>query len=290
MKNNYLEMLKSKLKQLSVNSIDVLYPEDFFELIECEGKLAKEFVEKLHKERLLKYKYVIRCSCGEELLISEARILNLNEKIVCNVCGNNIGRDDILKKGQIVYSLDKKGILNFEIDDSSCQWMKNGYRSIIPFDKNITNEACSSMKNKKKIFIGSSKEAVGDMTIVAATLDGLGAESVMWNSINQPVFIASRYTLDSLIEIADQVDGAIFMFNADDKTWHTDSIKETQGIRDNVILEYGLFCGKKGREKVAFVCKDNPKIASDLEGLVYIPWDASEATLKIKLSHWLEQV
>ena len=48
--------------------------------------------------------------------------------------------------------------------------------------------------------------------------------------------------------------------------------------------------GKKGREKVAFVCKDNPKIASDLEGLVYIPWDESEAKLKIKLSQWLEQV
>lgn len=289
MKNKYLKVLKSKLKTLSVNSVDALYPEDFFELIGCEGLLAREFVELLHKERLLKYKYSIRCSCGEELLLSEARILNINERILCNICGNDFDREEILNKAQIVYSIDRKGVLGFEIDDDgSSEWKQNGYKSIIPFDIIKVSEDCCKMN--KKIFIGSSKEAINDMTIVAATLDELNAESIMWNSNKTPIFSPSDYTLDSLIKIAEQVDGAIFMFNADDKIWYTDHIRKTSGINDNVLLEYGLFCGKKGRKKVAFVCKDNPKLATDLLGITYIRWEGSEAKLKIQLENWLEYV
>lgn len=104
MKNKYLKVLKSKLKTLSVNSVDALYPEDFFELIGCEGRSAREFVELLHKERLLKYKYSIRCSCGEELLLSEARILNINERILCNICGNDMDTElDNYEKSQKYY-------------------------------------------------------------------------------------------------------------------------------------------------------------------------------------------
>jgi len=52
-------------------------------------------------------------------------------------------------------------------------------------------------------------------------------------------------------------------------------------------LEYGLFCGVLGKHNVAICINGKPKIASDLNGLIYI--DINEWNdAKVKLRSWLE--
>ena len=45
--------------------------------------------------------------------------------------------------------------------------------------------------------------------------------------------------------------------------------------RQNVVFEFGLFVGKLGRNKVCCLYKGNVKLPSDLDGLVYIPFNLS---------------
>lgn len=138
---------------------------------------------------------------------------------------------------------------------------------------------------KKKIFFGSSKEAADTMDIIAALVSSLGYDTVTWNSPNASVFIAGDNTIDSLLNVADKVDGAVFIFDEDDKIWYRDGIEGT--VRDNVIFEYGLFMGKLGKQKVVIANKKKPKLATDLKGITYIDANKGEAEVKLQLKEWL---
>lgn len=288
MNNVLLQRLKKKLQSRSINSVKSMYPEEVMDMIECYDSQAMYFIEWMNKERLIKYVYIIKCVCGENISIYENRLLNTKNEIYCAMCGNLLEREEIQKQGQLRYYLDKEAIMNYCIDDDVIQWKKREYKqNIIPI--RLSEKVEEIKMERKKIFIGSSKESESCMTTIAALIDSLGSESRPWNSLTNPVFVAGNYTLDSLLEVADDVDGAIFIFSADDKTWYTKHLKEENTVRDNVLLEYGLFCGKKGRKKVAFVCKNNPRIASDLLGITYIDGNGSESQIKLELSSWLKQ-
>lgn len=285
MNNVLLQRLKEKLQSQSINSVKCMYPEELLDMLASYDSQAMDFIAWMNEERLLKYVYVVKCACGELVYVYENRLFNTNDDIYCSKCGNLLERDIIQRKGQLRYSLDKRSIMDY--CDDVAQWRKRGYKQkIIPMR---VSEKVEGFTMKKKIFLGSSMESEEYMTMIAAMLDRLGAESRPWNSLKHPVFIAGNYTLDSLLEVAENVDGAIFIFNAEDVTWYTKRLKEENTVRDNVLLEYGLFCGKKGRKNVAFVCKNNPKIASDLLGITYIDGNASEPEIRMGLSGWLNQ-
>ena len=110
---------------------------------------------------------------------------------------------------------------------------------------------------------------------------------LLWNSVGDNIFPPNKTTIDSLIEITKRVQAAIFIFNADDKIWHHNSLKESKTVRDNVLFEYGLFCGALGQSKVCFVCKGNPTLASDLAGITYLDGSAGEITTKRKSDDWI---
>lgn len=114
-----------------------------------------------------------------------------------------------------------------------------------------------------KIFIGSSSEQLHNAENVARWLEDLNQEPILWTNI----FSLATYTLDALINVSNEVDAAVFVFGEDDKTWYRDN--PIMSVRDNVLFEYGLFSGKLSRNKVIFLCKGNPKIASDLVGITY---------------------
>ena len=42
------------------------------------------------------------------------------------------------------------------------------------------------------------------------------------------------------------------------------------------------------KNKVCFICKGNPKVASDLKGITYINGDEGEYNVKAKIRDWLE--
>lgn len=134
-----------------------------------------------------------------------------------------------------------------------------------------------------KIFIGSSSEQLDNAKLVARWLENSNQDPILWTN----VFPLSTYTLEALVNVSNTVDAAIFVFGEDDKTWYRDN--SIKSVRDNVLLEYGLFSGKLSRNKVVFLCKGNPKIASDLEGITYGNLDKPHNAEEL-INNWIKDI
>ena len=137
-----------------------------------------------------------------------------------------------------------------------------------------------------KIFIGSSKESIDYMRQVAAIIESEGHEPLKWNKPG--LFIAGQYTFESLENIAQKVDAALFIFNSDDKIWYRDQ-DIVGSVRDNVLIEYGLFCGNVSIMKSCICCANNPRIASDLNGITYIDL-TNMSQAEIEIIEWLKYI
>jgi hypothetical protein len=97
---------------------------------------------------------------------------------------------------------------------------------------------------RPRVFIGSSSKALGLAEKFATALSG-GAETVVWN--DAPEWRTMWSTLDGLFEVVEGYDFGLFVFAPDD-----DEVKGGQklkAVRDNVILELGLFLGALGRDR-----------------------------------------
>ena len=76
---------------------------------------------------------------------------------------------------------------------------------------------------------------------------------------------------------ANEVNFAVILFTPDDEGQKrgTDQLK-TRG-RQNVVLEYGYFIGKYGRDRVVVLYKDVEELPSDIDGLLYTMVDKGES-------------
>lgn len=86
------------------------------------------------------------------------------------------------------------------------------------------------------------------------------------------VFEPSGYSLDSLVEAAENVDFAVLIASPDDTTVSRDV--ETASVRDNVILEFGLFVGAIGRSRTYLLATADGviKLPTDILGLTRLPY------------------
>ncbi len=117
---------------------------------------------------------------------------------------------------------------------------------------------------KPRLFIGSSKENV---SIAYAAQQNLrqDAEVTVWD---QGVFRLSTSVLESLINILHTSDFGMFVFSPDDLLVIRES--QNQAVRDNVILELGLFVGHLGRNRCFILIPedcDDLRIPTDLLGM-----------------------
>ena len=85
--------------------------------------------------------------------------------------------------------------------------------------------------------------------------------------------------IEKLEEYSQEVGYAIVLATPDDegKSKSEDSYKSR--VRQNVVLELGMFLAKLGREKVAILLKEDIEFEkpSDIHGLIYIPFDKKVA-------------
>lgn len=127
---------------------------------------------------------------------------------------------------------------------------------------------------KPRIFIGSATETIGLAHDVQQSLEEF-AETTVWD---QDVFYPAKNVLDSLQQMIEKVDFAIFIFTP------TDTLKvrnQTSSVaRDNVIFELGLFAGHLGVERCFII---RPKdildfhLPTDLFGLVQCKYDSNRS-------------
>jgi hypothetical protein len=117
---------------------------------------------------------------------------------------------------------------------------------------------------KKRIFIGSAKESRRLAQSIAHEFALTQKyEPIRW----WQAFPKGAITLDRLIEVAEGVDGAIFLFTGDDQTWYRGDLTTT--ARDNVTLEYGVFVRKLGRQRTLILKQNEVRVPSDIHAISY---------------------
>jgi predicted nucleotide-binding protein len=138
---------------------------------------------------------------------------------------------------------------------------------------------------RMRVFVGSSTEAKNWLGKVSTWMaDVEGVEVLRWD--NEELFPLGESTWTSLINIANRVDAAVFIMSPDDRTMHRNKILEKP--RDNVILEYGLFSGILGHNKVVMFVAD-AELASDLSGITYADFK-NEHRARHTIQLWLENL
>jgi hypothetical protein len=145
--------------------------------------------------------------------------------------------------------------------------------------------------SKLRIFVGSSTEQKGVAESCAVAIEEAGHTAVCWWRRALP---PGRPLLQELRRIAQQVDGAIFIFGEDDKVWFRNAEPGLGQPRDNVLIEYGLFIGSSHDKPDGWVihcCVGQPKTASDLGGITGITYDPErENKFEQDIKSWLSKL
>lgn len=135
---------------------------------------------------------------------------------------------------------------------------------------------------KKRIFIGSSNEELGTAKIVKSLLDN-DFEVVIWNESvwNKSVFKINNNFLSDLLTATLKFDFGILIGTPDDKLEYRGV--EKLSARDNVLFELGLFTGRLGLEKCAFLIEESVKVPSDLGGITLAMYNKNTLSDKVEI-------
>ncbi|WP_439881655.1 CBASS system CD-NTase-associated NAD(+) hydrolase Cap12 [Pontibacter sp. MBLB2868] len=119
---------------------------------------------------------------------------------------------------------------------------------------------------RKRIFIGSSSEEAG-LAETAKTILEKDFDVVIWNDNvwDTAVFKINQNFLNDLLKASLRFDFGLLLGTKDDKVTYRGN--EVLQPRDNVLFELGLFMGRLGLNKCAFVVDKELKILSDITGI-----------------------
>ena len=130
------------------------------------------------------------------------------------------------------------------------------------------------MSEKPTIFIASSTEAIPLAEAVHIKLED-ELKVRLWTN----AFDLSSITITTLIGKTKEADYAVFVFHPDDKVFIRDN--EYSSVRDNVVLELGMFIGALGIERCFVLVPkstgDKFRLPSDLGGVTVSSYDDKEA-------------
>lgn len=144
-----------------------------------------------------------------------------------------------------------------------------------------------------RVFIGSSSlaESTGDLSLVREHIRLAGLLPEPWTEADTLEIGASLWS--TLLNKTRDVDAAAFIFREDDQL-QTLGVSTTT-VRDNVLLEFGLFSGalfsrsRRGNPNCVIFIRGKPKIPGDLEGILHISLDAV-ATVQSKVDAWARSI
>ena len=276
-------------KQTSVSQLENVKKRNLIKWLAISQDELQLFLDELHQQRLMEYKFNCICSgCGEPITVYENEYIS-GKIIECRRCGMERLMETLIDKGEVLYVFNKQEILNYHEDvkqtnSSLLERSKIGRQGKIIEIKPqyIEKENDGSMK----IFIGSSKEQVQNMKRVALQLEGLGHEVMRWDKPG--LFTLGKYTFENLGRVSRDVNAAIFILGEDDNIWYRNEF--TTQPRDNVLLEYGLFAGVLGKEKVIIAKSGEPKLASDLAGITFLDLSRGDSTIQTELEEWISSL
>jgi hypothetical protein len=128
--------------------------------------------------------------------------------------------------------------------------------------------------NKPRIFLGSSGKQEKLLRALTRGLEAV-AQVEPWTTSFNP----GTTTLERLVELANEVDFAAFVFAQDDWTTQSSQVLSPESgqasPRDNVVFEAGLFGGTLGMHRTFILHANGSKLPSDLLGLTSIRYEAT---------------
>ena len=128
------------------------------------------------------------------------------------------------------------------------------------------------MRTEPKVFIASSKEALRLAQAIQQNLKG--ADVTLWT---QDAFRIGNVIIDELNRNLQRSDFGVFVFAPDD----TIKIRgqRHQTVRDNVVLELGMFMGRLGKERSFIVQPEGVamRLPTDLLGVIPAEYDSQRA-------------
>src|SRR5204862_1794733 len=94
--------------------------------------------------------------------------------------------------------------------------------------------------------------------------------------------------LERLVELAHQVDFAVFVFARDDWTANSPPASDPTGSgqaspRDNVVFEAGLFGGALGMRRTFILHASGSKLPSDLLGLTCVRYEKATTASEVRV-------
>ena len=129
------------------------------------------------------------------------------------------------------------------------------------------------MSDKPTIFIASSSEALSIAEAVHIKLEQ-EARVRLWEN----AFDLSSITITTLISKTKETDYGVFVFHPDDKTVVRG--EEYSTVRDNVLLELGMFIGALGLERCFILAPKSVeatfRLPTDLAGVTASFYDDQE--------------
>jgi hypothetical protein len=128
---------------------------------------------------------------------------------------------------------------------------------------------------KKRVFIGSSTEELPLAEIAKKQLS-TDFDVTIWNDNlwDTAVFRLNQNFLSDLMKASLQFDFGILLGTADDKVQYRGN--EVLQPRDNVLFELGLFIGRLGTSKCAFIIDKEIKFPSDFQGITLARFDKKD--------------
>jgi predicted nucleotide-binding protein len=148
--------------------------------------------------------------------------------------------------------------------------------------KTIVSQESFTMSNENIFIVHGHDEAVKEK--IARFIERLGYKPIILHE--QP---NGGRTIIEKLEHYSTVGFAIVLLTPDDIGGTSDDEKNLKRrARQNVIFEFGYFAGKLGRNRVCAIYKEDVDLPSDIDGVIYIPLDLSDAW-KVKVVKEMEQ-
>jgi len=128
--------------------------------------------------------------------------------------------------------------------------------------------------DKPLVFIGSSSEGLPIAEAVFAHISH-ETQPKLWT---HQLFLPGDYPMESLEKQLKVNDFAILVASPDDQLLKRG--QSSTAMRDNLLLEFGLFAGALGRKRVFFLCPSTPSIElpSNLLGVVMATYDGTRVS------------
>ena len=131
---------------------------------------------------------------------------------------------------------------------------------------------------KPRIFLGSSGKQEKLLQALTRGLEDI-AHVQPWTTSFNP----GTTTLERLVELAQEVDFAAFVFARDDWTSNDASPSAAQASpRDNVVFEAGLFGGTLGMRRTFILHANGAKLPTDLLGLTSVRYGESTGAAEVR--------